>query len=80
MGLYVICKDDKSALLYNINTEVKVAVKTPVGRTKRERIFNVITQGDVFGPIICSNQLDTIEKDCLVEGKYTYSFMKVSLD
>ena len=60
-------KDDKLALLYNINTEVKVAVKTPVGRTKRESIFNVITQGDVFGPIICSNQVDTIAKECLVE-------------
>ena len=37
-------KDDKLALLYNINTEVKVAVKTPVGRTKRESIFKLITQ------------------------------------
>ena len=35
-------RDDKLALLYNIN--VKVAVKTPVGKTSRESIFNVITQ------------------------------------
>ena len=67
-------KDDKLALLYNINTEVKVAVKTPVGRTKRESIFNVITQGDVFGPILCSNQVDTIGRECLVDKKYTYSY------
>ena len=63
-------KDDKLALLYNINTEVK----TPVGRTKRESIFNVITQGDVFGPILCSNQVDTIGRECLVDKKYTYSY------
>ena len=67
-------KDDKLSLLYNINTRVKVAVKTPVGMTKRESIFNVITQGDVFGPILCSNQVDTFGKECLKEGRYNYSY------
>ena len=67
-------KDDKLALLYNINTKVNVAVKTPVGKTSRGVIRNVITQGDVFGPILCSNQVDTIGKECLEEGKYTYSY------
>ena len=67
-------KDDQLSLLYNINTHVKVAVKTPVGRTNRESIYNVITQGDVFGPILCSNQVDTFGKECLEEGKYTYTY------
>ena len=40
-------RDDKLALLYNINKHVKIAVKTPVGRTDREDIYDVITQGDV---------------------------------
>ena len=44
-------KDDKLSLLFNINTPVTVAVKTPVGKSKRESIYNVITQGDVFGDI-----------------------------
>ena len=57
-------KDDKLSLLFNINTQVKVAVKTPVGKSKRESIYNVITQGDVFGPILCSNQVDKIGKEC----------------
>ena len=47
-------KDDQLSLLYNVNTQVKVAVKTPVGKSKRESIYNVITQGDVFGPILSS--------------------------
>ena len=67
-------RDDKLALLFNINTHVKVAVKTPVGITRRESIFNVITQGDVFGPILCSNQVDTFGKECLEEGKYNYTY------
>ena len=67
-------RDDKLSLLYNINNNVKIAVKTPVGRTKREDIFNVITQGDVFGPIMCSNQVDTFGRECLKDGKYTYVY------
>ena len=67
-------KDDQLSLLYNINTHVKVAVKTPVGRTNRESIYNVITQGDVFWPIMCSNQVDTFGKECLEEGKYTDTY------
>ena len=45
-------KDDKLALLYNVNKLVKVAVKMPVGITNRESIYNIITQGDVFVPIL----------------------------
>ena len=67
-------QDDSLALLYSINSHVKVAVKTPVGRTNRKSIFNVITQGDVFSPIFCSNQVDTIGKECLQDKKYLYRY------
>ena len=66
--------DDKLSLLYNINNHVKIAVKTPAGRTNREDIYNVITQGDVFGPILCSNLVDTFGRECLKDGKHTYSY------
>ena len=67
-------KDDKLALLYNINNHVKIAVRTPVGKTNRKDLFNVITQGDVFAPILCSNQVDTFGKECLEQNKYNYSY------
>ena len=67
-------QDDKFALLYNVNSNVKIAVRTPVGRTNRESISDVITQGDVFGPLFCSKQVDTFGQECLKEGRYTYSY------
>ena len=67
-------RDDKLALLYNINKHVKIAVKTPIGKTEREDIFDVITQGDVFAPILCSNQIDIFGRECLEEDKYTYVY------
>ena len=51
-------QDDEFALLYDVNTHVKVAVKTPVGKTERGSINNAIIQGDVFGPLLCSKQVD----------------------
>ena len=66
--------DDKFALLYNVNRNVNIAVKTPVGKTDRQNIQNVITQGDVFGPIFCSKQVDTFGQECLRDRKYTYMY------
>ena len=63
--------DDKFALLYNVNRNVNIAVKTPVGKTERQNIKNVITQGDVFSQIFCSKQVDTFGQECLVDSKCT---------
>ena len=63
--------DDKFALLYNANTKVDIAVKTPVGKTERQSIKNVIAQGDLFGPMFCSKQVDTLGQE---KGNYTYMY------
>ena len=70
-------RDDKLALLHNINSHVKIAIKTPIGKTDTEDIYNVITQGDVFGPLLCSNLVDNIGKECIIENKYLYSYKGV---
>ena len=67
-------QDDKFALLYNMNSKVKVAIKTPVGKTKRGIITNAVMQGDVFGPMMCRKTVDEIGKECLVEEKYVYKY------
>ena len=67
-------QNNKLALLYSVNRNVKVAVKTPVGKTERGTINNVITQGDVFGPLLCSKQVDSFGKECLDQNKYTYMY------
>jgi hypothetical protein len=57
-----------------VNSNVNIAVKTPVGKTDRNVIQNVITQGDVFGQIFCSKQVDTFGQECIEENKYTYMY------
>ena len=60
--------------MHNVNLNVEIAVRTPVGKTSRENISNAITQGDVFGPMFCSKTVDTFGQECLEENRYTYTY------
>ena len=52
-------KDDRFALIAQLNKESVVAVKTPVGHTDRFVLKQVEMQGTVLSPLKCSAQLDT---------------------
>ena len=55
-----------------------MSVKTPSGLTKRQTIKNIVLQGDTFGSILASVQVDSIGKDVVNAGLgYQY---KDSLD
>ena len=58
-------KDDKLALFYAINATNNVAEKTRHGITQRKTIKNIICQGDPWGSMQCSVQVDTTGRDSL---------------
>ena len=66
--------DDSFSLLYEANKNVNVAVRTPNGLTSREIINNIVLQGDVFGPLQSSVQVDTFGKECIDEEKNLYLY------
>jgi hypothetical protein len=43
--------DDKFPLLFEVDRNINMAVKTPSGITARENIERIVLQGDVYGPI-----------------------------
>ena len=53
-----------------------MAVKTPSGLTERQVIKNCVLQGDTWGSILASNQVDTIGKECVSEG-FTYLYKEI---
>jgi hypothetical protein len=55
--------DDNLILLYKANKDVKMAINTPYGLTERQTIENVVLQGDTFGSILASVQVDSIAKE-----------------
>ena len=65
--------DDTLALLHQANKDVDMAVKTPSGLTDRQVIKNSVLQGDTFGSIMASVQVDSIGKECVKEG-HTYLY------
>jgi hypothetical protein len=65
--------DDTLALLHKANRDVYMAVKTPSGLTERQTVSNSVLQGDTWGSILASVQVDSIGKECVAEGhSYLY--------
>ena len=50
-----------------------MAVNTPDGPTDRKTIENSVLQGDVFGSLMASVQVDSIGKECAAAG-YGYKY------
>ena len=55
-------QNDKLSLLFEINQNAQVAVKTPHGMTKRVTIPNIIMQGTVLGSLKCKTTMDKFPK------------------
>ena len=66
--------DNKLALVYQNNCSNNVAVKTPFGLTDRVSINKIVTQGGVWGPIQCSNQVDRLGKECEERNIHLYTY------
>ena len=65
--------DDNLALIHKANKEIYMAVKTPNGLTDRQTISNCVLQGDTWGSILASVQVDSIGKECMEAGhSYLY--------
>ena len=61
-------KDDNLSLIYDANKEINMAVNTPNGLTERQVLKNVVLQGDTWGSILASVQVDSIGKDVEQSG------------
>ena len=64
--LYDVGVNDESlALLYKANHEIHMSVKTPSGLTERQTVKDIVLQGDTFGSIMASVQVDSIGKEVM---------------
>ena len=60
--------DDNLPLIHKANEEVFMAVKTTCGLTSRQTIRNSVLQGDTFGSLLASVQVDTIAQNVSEAG------------
>ena len=68
--------DDNLALLYNANKNINMAVKTPHGLSDRQTVKNIVLQGDTWGSMLASVQVDKIGQECMAAG-YFYLYKNV---
>ena len=67
-------KNDKLSLVQKINQVNKVAVKTPHGLSQRKTTEQIICQGEPWGPIECSLQIDGIGKESVDNSLEPYKY------
>ena len=67
--------DDKLALVYKANDEINMAVNTPSGLSERQKIKNSVLQGDTWGSLLASVQVDSIGQECVQAG-YGYMYQE----
>ena len=72
-------KDDSFALIYKLYEKSNVAIKTPMGLTKRRRVEReIITQGYSLGPILASSSVDSFGKECYAQKKHLYWYRNLT--
>ena len=70
-------RDDKFALISEMNRVVDLFVKTPVGDTEIFTMNKIEQQGTGLGPIKCSNQMDSISRECIRDNVGMYMYRNV---
>ena len=68
--------DDNLVLLNKANQEVHMAVKSATGLTDRQVLKDIVLQGDTWGSLLASVQVDSIGKECQEAG-YGYFYMDI---
>ena len=66
--------NEKIGLLFKSNEVTKVAIKTPFGLSKRIDFETLVTQGGSWGPILCSNSVDSLGRKGLQQDKKAYLY------
>ena len=56
--------DNNLNILYKANKHINMAIKTPNGLTNRQSVHDIVLQGDKFGSLLASVQVDKIGQQC----------------
>ena len=68
--------NDTLGLVYKSNCEVSMAVKTPHGLTDRQTVKDIVLQGDKFGSLLASVQVEKIGEESMKAG-YQYLYKNI---
>ena len=70
-------RNDKIALLSDMNKKYLTSIKTSHGMTKRVNFEDIVQQGGIWGPVFCSNSEDSIGRTCNERKVSFYKYRNV---
>ena len=63
-------------ILYEMNKETDIIIRTPVGNTNNIQIKEVVKQGTIFGPIMCCAETSAVNS---IGEEVKYSYGKINI-
>ena len=63
-------------ILYKMNKETDIIIRTPVGNTDNIQVKEVVKQGTIFGPIMCCAETSTVNS---IGEEVKYSYGKINI-
>ena len=70
LGTYYLLRHEMTGLVYEMTKNNLVAINTAVGQTERVNIPEITAQGGTWGPLLCSNSIDTVGQWAESHGQY----------
>ena len=67
-------RNDKLSLLYKMNMNAQVAIKTASGITERTNIKDTVMQGTTWGPVFCTTSMDKLGKEVYEDEEFGYKY------
>ena len=75
--MYNLGYDPKTLkILYEMNKETDIIIRTPVGNTDNIQVKEVVKQGTIFGPIMCCAETSTVNR---IGEEVKYSYGKINI-
>ena len=56
------CNLQDIQLMYQLNSEAEITIDTPLGKTEKQKVSNIVKQGTVLGPDLCCIETDQVNK------------------
>ena len=67
-------RNEKLALVYLMNKENHLGIRTSFGLTSRKNVPDICQQGGIFGPTLCSVSVDSLGRKCIALRKELYQY------
>ena len=77
LKMYILGYDPNTLkILYEMNKETNIIIRTPVGNTDKIQVKEMVKQGTILGPIMCCTERSSVNS---IGEEVKYSYDKINI-